>query len=120
MSALAALDAEALRYAEAVWYAREAVFEDMCHDAFAMTLTDAAGETQHWDKDAFVARVAAREAATGPAPHGIHAIDVAGPMARVHMWVEIPGTRFEDHLGFVQVGDKWKLLTKLCRVIPAA
>ena len=113
----AAVRALAERYCEAVWYARAEVFEEICHERFNMTHIGPDGPTW-WDKDAFLARVRGRAPAGGPAPYEILAIDVAGgEIARAHLWVDIPGTRFEDHLGFVKLDGQWTLLTKVFRTM---
>ena len=45
-------------------------------------------------------------------------VDVAGgEIARVHLWVDVPPRRFEDHLGFVRVDGDWKLITKVFRTM---
>ena len=43
-------------------------------------------------------------------------------MARVKLRVGAPGVVYEDYLGFVRVGDDWKLINKLFRTYegPAA
>jgi hypothetical protein len=38
-----------------------------------------------------------------------------GEIARVHLWVDVPPLRYEDHLGFVKQDGAWKLLTKVFR-----
>ena len=106
---------QAQAYCEAVWYARAEVFEQMCHERFNMNLIDPEGPT-YWDKAGFLERVHARTPATGPASYEVLDIDVMGDqIARVHLWVDIPGVRFEDHLGFVNEDGTWKLLTKVFR-----
>ncbi len=106
---------QAQAYCEAVWYARAEVFEQMCHERFNMNLIDPEGPT-YWDKAGFLERVRARTPATGPASYEVLDIDVMGDqIARVHLWVDIPGVRFEDHLGFVNEDGTWKLLTKVFR-----
>lgn len=106
---------QAQAYCEAVWYARAEVFEQMCHERFNMNLIDPEGPT-YWDKAGFLERVRARKPAEGPASYEVLDIDVMGDqIARVHLWVDIPGVRFEDHLGFVNEDGTWKLLTKVFR-----
>lgn len=108
--------AEAVAYGEAVYYARAEVFEAMCHENFQMTLVAPEGVTV-WDKAAYLARVRGRKAFPGAASYGIAAIDVAGgEIARVHCWVDVPPLRYEDHLGFVKVDGRWRLLTKVFRI----
>lgn len=107
---------QAKAYCEAVWYARTEVFEKMCHERFAMNLIEAEGPT-YWDKASFIERVRNRAPATGPASYEVLDIDVMGDqIARVHLTVDIPGTRFEDHLGFVKLDGSWQLLTKVFRI----
>ena len=106
--------AQAVAYCEAVWFARTDVFATMCHDRFFMTHIDC-DALAHWDKAAFLARVSARKPSEGPASYRILALDVTGDMARVHLWVDVPGLRFEDHLGFVKLDGRWQLLTKVFR-----
>jgi hypothetical protein len=109
--------AEAVAYGEAVYFARADVFEAMCHEKFQMTLVTPEGLT-FWDKAAYLDRVRGRKAFPGAASFGITAIDVAGDaMARVHCWVDVPPTRYEDHLGFVKVDGHWRLLTKVFRAM---
>ncbi len=105
----------AVAYGEAVYYARAEVFEDLCHDRFQMTLVEPDGTT-FWDKTSYLERVQGRSAFSGDASYGITGIDVAGDeIARVHLWVDVPPLRYEDHLGFVKEGGSWKLLTKVFR-----
>ncbi|OAN75865.1 hypothetical protein A8B78_15605 [Jannaschia sp. EhC01] len=107
--------AQAVVYAEAVYFARADVFEDMCHDKFQMTLVEPDGTT-FWDKAAYLERVRGRAPFAGAASYGINSVDVAGDLiARVHLWVDVPPLRYEDHLGFVKDGGSWKLLTKVFR-----
>ncbi len=116
--AFAEVTAAAQAYCEAVYFARENVFEVMCHERFNMTLIEDGAET-YWDKASFVERVRGRDGGTGDAAYGIISVDVAGDeIARVHLWVEVPGmARFEDHLGFVKSAGDWKLLTKVFRTL---
>ena len=111
-----AVCAQAVAYSEAVYYARADVFADMCHDQFSMTLVNDDGTTQHWDKTAYLERVSGRTAFSGDASYEILGVDVSGGcMARVHLWVDVPPARYEDHLGFVLMDGSWKLLTKVFR-----
>jgi methylaspartate ammonia-lyase len=108
--------AQAEAYAEAVYFARAEVFETMCHDRFQMTLIGEDGAT-FWDKAAYLDRVRGRQPFDGAASYGIMDLDVAGDqIARVHLWVDVPPARYEDHLGFVRQDGQWKLLTKVFRV----
>ncbi|MEX0281650.1 MAG: nuclear transport factor 2 family protein [Arenibacterium sp.] len=102
----------ALTYCEAVYKAREEVFETLCHDAFHMVCTD---DQQVWDKAAYLDRVRAREAADGSPVYEIFDIGVDGNMARVKLRVAIPGVMYEDYLGFIHVDGAWKLINKLFR-----
>jgi len=115
-NAFDAVYARAIAYCEAVYFARADVFEDLCHDHFSMTLVNEDGTTQHWDKSSYLDRVRGRSAFPGQASYKILNVDLAGDeMARVHLWVDVPPARYEDHLGFVQTDGSWKLLTKVFR-----
>ncbi|WP_300031307.1 nuclear transport factor 2 family protein [uncultured Roseobacter sp.] len=110
------LQAAALAYCDAVYFAKAEVFEDLCHDNFQMTLVEN-GEATFWDKASYLARVRGRDAFPAPAQYDILSMDSAGDeIARVHLTVDVPPQRYEDHLGFVRVGGSWKLLTKVFRV----
>ena len=110
-----ALQAAAVAYCEAVYFARAKVFEDLCHPRFQMTLVED-GQTTFWDKAAYLARVRGRDAFAAPAAYDILGMDSAGgEIARVHLTVDVPPLRYEDHLGFVRVDGEWKLLTKVFR-----
>lgn len=109
------LHAAARAYGDAVYFARADVFEDLCHERFQMTLIEN-GEATFWDKTAYLARVRGRTAFPAPASYEILGIDHAGgDIARVHLTVDVPPVRYEDHLGFVRVDGAWKLLTKVFR-----
>ena len=109
------LHAAALGYCEAVYFARADVFEDLCHDKFQMTLIED-GAATFWDKDSYLARVRGRDPFPGYATYEILGMDSAGDeIARVHLTVDVPPLRYEDHLGFVRVDGSWKLLTKVFR-----
>lgn len=112
---LSDLHAAAVAYCDAVYFARADVFETLCHDAFHMTLVEHGGIT-HWDKAAYLARVGGRKAGPGPAVYEIRALDAAGDMGRVHLTVDVPPVRYEDHLGFIHDGSAWRLLAKVFRV----
>ena len=107
-----AVHAAAVTYCEAVFKAREDVFETLCHDAFHMVCAD---DQQVWDKAAYLARVTARDAAEGDPVYEIFDINVDGDMARVKLRVAVPGVMFEDYLGFICVDGAWKLINKLFR-----
>jgi len=111
----AGLEAAARAYCEAVYFARADVFEDLCHERFQMTLVED-GQATFWDKPAYLERVAGRSAFPEPASYDILGMDEAGgEIARVHLTVDVPPVRYEDHLGFVHVDGAWKLLTKVFR-----
>jgi len=109
--------AQAVAYGEAVYFARAEVFEDLCHDRFQMTMIED-GKATFWDKAAYLERVRGRTPAKGDASFDVLGVDVAGgEIARVHLWVDVPPLRYEDHLGFVRVDGRWKLLTKVFRTM---
>ena len=115
--------AAARAYAEAIHHARPEVFAQLCHDRFTMAEVTEQGARQFWDKAGYMARVAARAPFPGAPSWGLMGMDVAGGlMARVHLWVDVPPRRYEDHLGFVRDGGAWKLLFKSFRTLsgPAA
>jgi len=109
--------AAANAYGEAVYYARAEVFEGLCHDRFQMTHVGPEGTT-FWDKVSYLERVRGRQPFEGAASYGITSVDAAGDeIARVHLWVDVPPLRYEDHLGFIREGGTWKLLTKVFRTM---
>jgi hypothetical protein len=109
------LRAAALTYCDAVYFAKADVFEDLCHDRFQMTLIEN-GEATFWDKPAYLERVRGRDPFPPPANYEILSMDDAGgEIARVHLTVDVPPLRYEDHLGFVRLDEEWKLLTKVFR-----
>jgi len=109
------LRAAALSYCDAVYFARAEVFEDLCHDRFQMTLIEK-GAATFWDKASYLDRVRGRDPFPAPATYDILSMDSAGDeIARVHLTVDVPPLRYEDHLGFVRVDGTWKLLTKVFR-----
>ena len=113
--ALEDLLAAAQTYCDAVYFARAEVFEDLCHEKFQMTLVEN-GQATFWDKPAYLARVRGRDPFPAPASYEILGMDHAcGEIARVHLTVDVPPLRYEDHLGFVRVDGAWKLLTKVFR-----
>ena len=114
LSAYEAVLAQAKAYGEAVYFAQADVFDAMCHDRFQMTLVEDTGAT-FWDKAAYLERVRGRTPFAGDASYGVISVDVSGPIARVHLWVDVPPLRYEDHLGFVLENGTWKLLTKVFR-----
>jgi len=106
----------AVAYCEAIHDAKPDVFEEMCHDRFSMTAVTGEGKPIFWDKTAFVNRLDGRDPFDGAPSYEILGIDIAGgDMARVHLWVDVPPRRFEDHLGFVRLDGAWKLMTKVFR-----
>ncbi|MEQ3709026.1 MAG: nuclear transport factor 2 family protein [Tateyamaria sp.] len=109
------LYAAALAYCDAVYFARAEVFEDLCHERFQMTLIEDDG-AMFWDKGSYLERVRGRDPFPAPAVYDILSMDSAGDeIARVHLTVDVPPLRYEDHLGFVRVDGSWKLLTKVFR-----
>ncbi|MGB1388045.1 MAG: nuclear transport factor 2 family protein [Paracoccaceae bacterium] len=118
---LDAVHAAAVTYCVAVYKAQAEVFETLCHDDFHMVCVDGP-DTQLWDKTAYLARVTARDAAEGDPVYEILSVEADGAMARVKLRVGVPGVVYEDYLGFVRVGDDWKLINKLFRTYegPAA
>ena len=110
------LHAAALAYCDAVYFAKADVFEDLCHERFQMTLIEN-GAATFWDKASYLERVRGRDPFPAPAVYEILGMDSAGDeIARVHLTVDVPPLRYEDHLGFVRVDGAWKLLTKVFRV----
>jgi hypothetical protein len=107
--------AAAVTYSEAVYFAQADVFETLCHERFQMTLIED-GKATFWDKASYLDRVRGRTPFAAPAAYEILSVDVAGgDIARVHLTVDVPPLRYEDHLGFVNVDGTWKLLTKVFR-----
>lgn len=105
----------ALAYCDAVYFAKAEVFEELCHSQFQMSLVERDSIT-FWDKSAYLERVRGRTPFPPPAGYNIVGMDIAGDeMARVHLTVDVPPLRYEDHLGFVRVDGQWKLLTKVFR-----
>ena len=110
------LRAAAETYCDAVYFARTEVFEDLCHEKFQMTLIED-GAATFWDKPAYLERVRGRDPFPAPAKYEFLGMDQSGDeIARVHLKVDVPPVRFEDHLGFVRQDGAWKLLTKVFRV----
>ena len=115
---LADIHAAALQYCESIHFSKPDVFEQMCHDAFVMFQVGEDALQQSWDKAAYLERVAGRSSFPGDPSYEILNIDISGAeMARVHLWVDVPPKRYEDHLGFVRVDGGWKLLTKVFRTM---
>ena len=111
-----ALRSAALTYCDAVYFARADVFEELCHERFQMTLVED-GEATFWNKTSYLERVRGRDPFAPPAKYDLLSMDCSGDeIARVHLTVDVPPLRFEDHLGFVNVDGSWKLLTKVFRV----
>lgn len=116
-SRIDAVMAQAVAYCEAVYFARADVFENLCHDRFQMTMIQD-GKATFWDKSAYLERVRGRSPADGDARYEVLGVDLAGgEIARVHLTVDVPPLRYEDHLGFVWVDGRWKLLTKVFRTV---
>lgn len=108
----------AVAYCEAIHFSKADVFVDMCHDAFLMTAVTGDASPEFWDKDAYLARVSGRPPFSGQPSYEIQSVDVAGDeIARVHLWVDVPPKRYEDHLGFIRVNGTWKLMTKVFRTM---
>ncbi len=108
----------AVDYCEGIHFARRDTFEKMCHDKFLMTAVTSSGGALFWDKTAYLDRVSGRDPFPGEPSYEIFSVDVAGDeIARVHLWVDVPPRRFEDHLGFVRVDGEWKLITKVFRTL---
>ncbi|WP_299612112.1 nuclear transport factor 2 family protein [uncultured Tateyamaria sp.] len=113
----AQLNAAALAYCDAVYFAKADVFEELCHEKFQMTHVENDAAT-FWDKAAYLDRVRGRDPFPAPAVYEILDMDQAGDeIARVHLTVDVPPLRYEDHLGFVRVNGSWKLLTKVFRTM---
>lgn len=113
-----AVHALAVAYCEGIHHSRPEVFEEMCHDRFLMMAVTRAANAVFWDKAAYLERVAGRDPFPGEPSYEILNVDVAGDeIARVHLWVDVPPRRFEDHLGFIRVGGEWKLITKVFRTM---
>lgn len=91
------------------------VLEELCHDKFFMTSMQPDGQEWVFDKAQFVDRARAREPFAGAPSFAILSTDVEPEMAQVKLWVDMPPRRFCDYLGFMRVGDRWKLVTKLFR-----
>lgn len=108
----------AVTYCEAIHFAKPEVFEDMCHEKFLMTAVTASGDAHFWDKAAYLERVGSRAPFAGDPSFEIIDVEVEGnEIARVHLWVDVPPRRFEDHLGFAHVDGAWKLITKVFRTM---
>lgn len=113
-----AVRALAVAYCEGIHHSLAHMFADMCHDNFLMTAVTGSGGAQFWDKSAYLERVAGRLPFAGDPSYEILSVDVAGDeIARVHLWVDVPPRRFEDHLGFIRVDGAWKLITKVFRTL---
>jgi hypothetical protein len=113
-----AVRALAVAYCEAIHHARPEVFVEMCHERFLMTAVAPDGGVAFWDKAAYLERVAGRDPFPGAPSYEILGVDMAGgEIARVHLWVDVPPRRYEDHLGFVRTGGAWKLITKVFRTV---
>jgi len=103
MSAHTAVHPQAVADCEAIHFSKPEVFVEMCHEAFPMSEVGEGVMTRNWDKVAYLDRVAGRDAFPREPSYEIFSIDDAGgDMARVHLWVDMPPKRNEDHLGFVK------------------
>ncbi len=117
-SAIKAVHACAVAYCEAIYQGRVEVFEELCHERFLMSAGTGDGGAAFWDKAAYMERVASRGALDGPSCYDILSVEVAGnETARVHLWIDVPPRRFEDHLGFLRVDGVWRLITKVFRIM---
>jgi hypothetical protein len=101
-------------YCAALHFARGAVLDDLCHANFLMQWAGAG--VQSIDKAAFVARVGGRAAQPGVPAYEVLAADVDHDMAQVKLNVTVGARVYTDQLGFLRVGAKWSLVTKLFRV----
>ena len=80
------------------------------------------GIWQRWDKDKYLARVAALSAtAAGQTPRAeVVRLELVGAQAEVETRLELPGGRFHDRLGFGLAGKRWLLRHKELLFHPAA
>ena len=109
---------QAVAYCEGIHRSTPETFVEMCHDNFLMTAVTGSGGAVFWDKAAYLERVRGRAPFEGDPSYEILSVDVAGgETARVHLWVDVPPRRFEDHLGFIRVDGDWKLITKVFRTM---
>ena len=108
---------QAQTYCEAVWYARTGVFEEMCHERFAMNLIEPEGPT-YWDKASFYRARARPRTGRGACllRSARHRRNGRPDRARASDGRHPRNTFFEDHLGFVNENGSWKLLTKVFRI----
>jgi len=110
-----AIRAAAEVYCVALHNADADALDALCHENFAMATMQPSGEQMFFDKAAFVARARARDPYDGTPSFEILSVDVEPEMAQVKLWVDMPPRRFCDYLGFMKVGDEWKLIQKLFR-----
>ena len=87
----------------------------LCHDRFFMATMQPDGKQHFFDKAQFVARARARDPFPGQPSFEILSVDVEPEMAMVKLWVDMAPRRYCDYLGFVKVGDDWKMIQKLFR-----
>ena len=105
-------------YCDAIHFSKPDVFQDLCHDNFVMFEMANGAVANTWDKAAYLARVAGRDAFPGTPSYKVLSVDMtSAEMARAHLWVDVPPKRYEDHLGFVFADGSWKLLTKVFRTM---
>lgn len=114
-SAEAAVRAAAEGYCVALHTSNADFFEDLCHDRFFMTTVQPDGKEWVFDKAQFVDRCRKRPPFEGEPSFEILSVDIEPEMAMVKLWVDMKPRRFCDYLGFMRVGDDWKLVTKLFR-----
>ena len=111
----AAVRAAAEGYCVALHTADADFLENLCHDRFFMTSKQPDGTELFFDKATFVARARSRDPFAGAPSFEILSVDVEPEMALVKLWVDLEPRRYCDYLGFMRVGDDWKLVTKLYR-----
>ena len=111
----AAIRAAAEGYCVALHNADADFLDTLCHDRYFMTSKQPDGAELFFDKTAFVERCRARDPFAGEPSFEILSIDIEPEMAHVKLWVDMAPRRYCDYLGFIKVGDDWKLITKLFR-----
>lgn len=111
----AAIRAAAEGYCLALHNADADFLDTLCHDRYFMTSKQPDGTELFFDKTAFVERCRARDPFAREPSFEILSIDIEPEMAHVKLWVDMAPRRYCDYLGFIKVGDDWKLITKLYR-----
>jgi len=118
MTSDAAVRAAAVTYCEALHGARADLLDALCHERFIMTCLGADGASVTMERAAFLTRVGGRTALDGAPDYEILSLDVEGDeIAQVKLSVSVPPRRYVDYLGFIRVGDDWRLTTKLFRTV---